>query len=466
MAAGGDWASLPSVVLEHIFSKLSLKDRTSASSTCRKWREYLFLPQFWSVINFNLSYKGRQRSRFLSAKCSKFVKEATIEFNSTRVSQVWDCARLLDLLSRNGQVECICLRPSNSYFDGDKDSMDSFLESLRQAIKRNRKLVHLSLGFSEVVLINSRDVLNLLVKYHAPYLQSLHLTSVKEDSSSYDLPHLGFDNVSVFSNLQALSLDFDFLTPKLMTSLADRRRGCPPLINLCIHVHRVGQRQVTDIMWKKFVAANPHLELTMNLVHSIDGLHALLDILKPSMPLVHFRQYFCGDIRVASLNALGLHYPSTLRSLTIIEAIDLQPINYDTHNAEDPFVMLAWRCSRLECLKLFGVSMDQKNLVAIARLRPELCELSVPSCCVFWSEDEEDYYDSDEALFDLQFKVSESLGCNWQLLPEFCVPPAVFYHDADADNAYMADLLADQSWGLLSQSFQHNPSKLQVHCRD
>lgn len=50
--------------------------------------------------------------------------------------------------------------------------------------------------------------------------------------------------------------------------------------------------------------------------------------------------------------------------------------------------------------------MDQKDLVAIARLRSGLRELMVPSCCVFWSEEDEDYYDEDEALLDLQYKAS------------------------------------------------------------
>ncbi|BFZ02474.1 hypothetical protein BsWGS_05513 [Bradybaena similaris] len=448
MAAGGGWASLPSVVLEHIFSKLSPKDRIRAASTCHRWREFMFLPQFWPVITFNLGYKGRQRSRFLSSKCAKFVREAIIEFNSTRSSQVWDCARLLELLSRNGQLECISLRPSNCYFDEGDDSLDSFIESLHLVVKRNRRLLHLSLGCTEILLHNSQEVLNLLIKYHAPYLQSLHLASVKEDSSSYDIPMIGLDRISAFANLRSLSLDYDFLTPKLMSSLASRQRNSIPLSCLYVHVHRVGQQQPSDIMWKRVVEANPTMEFTLNLVHSPEGLQALLDILRPSMPLTHFRQYFCGDISVASLNIISRHYRSTLRSLTIVEAIDFHPIIYSNYNTEDPFVMLAWRCTRLESLKLIGVSMDQKDLVAIARLRAGLHELVVPSCCVYWSEEDADYCNEDEALLDLQFKVSESLGRQWQLLPKFCVPPAVFYRDADADNAYMPELLEDQVWRM------------------
>ncbi|KAI8777851.1 F-box only protein 33 [Biomphalaria glabrata] len=450
MAAGGDWASLPSVVLEDIFSKLSPKDRIRASSTCHKWREYLFLPQFWPVITFNLSYKGRSRSRFFSSKCAKFVKEVTIEFNSTRCSQVWDCTRLLELLSRNGQLECLSLRPSNCYFDGGDGSLESFLESLRLVVKRNRRLLHLSLGCTEILLNNSQEVLSLLVKYHAPYLQSLHLASVKEDSSSYSMPFFGLDCISAFSNLRSLSLDYDFLSPKVMFTLAHRQHTAPPLQSLSIHVHRVGHQPINEKMWKELVESSPNMELTLSFVHSLDGIQALLDILKPSMPLTHFRQYFCGDISVAALNMMSNHYRSTLRSLTIIEAIEMQPINYNNYDTEDPFVMLAWRCTRLEVLKLIGVSLDQKDLVAIARLRSGLRELMVPSCCVFWSEEDEDYYDEDEALLDLQYKVSESLGRRWQLLPEFSVPPAVFFRNANADNAYMNELLEDQTWRINS----------------
>ncbi|XP_012935703.1 F-box only protein 33 [Aplysia californica] len=446
MAAGGDWASLPSVVLEEIFSMLLPKDRINASSSCRRWREYLFLPQFWTVISFNLNYRGRLRTKFLSSKCAKFAKEATVEFNSTRGSQVWDCSRLLELLSRNRHLECISLRPSNCYFDGGSESLQSFLESLQLLIKRNKRLLHLSLGCTEILLHNSQELFNLLVKYHAPYLQSLHLATVKEDTSSYDVPYIGIDNFAAFANLRALSIDYDFVTPKFLAVLAHRDRGAPPLHSLCLHIHRVNQRQPTDSMWKEVLSANLNMELTLNLVHSVDGLQALLDVLKPSMPLTHYRQYFCGDVNVASLNMMSSLYYSTLSSLTIVEAINHQPINYTVNDTEDPFVMLAWRCTRLQSLKLIGMSLDQKDLVAIARLRSGLQQLTVPSCCVFWNEEDEDYYDEDDALVDLEYKISESLGRPWQPLSEFLIPPAVFYHDADADSAYMPELLKDQEW--------------------
>ena len=123
MAAGGLWAALPSVVLEEIFSMLSPKERILASSVCRRWRDFLFLPKFWSAVTFSLSYRGRPRTRFLSSKCGKFLKEAVIAFNSTRCSQVWDCSRLLELLSTNRHLECISLRPSNCYFDAGNESL-------------------------------------------------------------------------------------------------------------------------------------------------------------------------------------------------------------------------------------------------------------------------------------------------------------------------------------------------------
>ncbi|CAG5124712.1 unnamed protein product, partial [Candidula unifasciata] len=406
MAARGNWASLPSVVLKDIFSYLSPRDRIRASSVCHRWRSFLFLPQFWPVITFDLSsYKSRQRSRFLSCKCAKFLKEATIEFDSTRSSQIWDCTRLLEQLSSNGQLECITLRPSSCYLYNEDNSLESFLESLQIVVKRNRRLLHLSLGCTEIILNNSQEMLHLLVKYHASHIQSLHLSSIKENSNSYDLPLLKVDNISCFTNLRSLSLDYDFITPNLMSSLDSRICTAPPLKYLIIHVHRVNQWQITDNMWRQVTQANPGLELTLNLVHSAEGLQSLLDILRPSMPLAHIRQYFCEDISIASLNFISSHYRNTLRSLTIVEAIDMQPISYDTYDAEDPFVMLAWRCTRLESLKLIGVSLDQKDLVAIARLRSGLHQLVIPSCCVFWSEEDEDYYcDEDEALTDLQLK--------------------------------------------------------------
>lgn len=222
-------------------------------------------------------------------------------------------------------------------------------------VKRNRRLLHLSLGCTEIILNNSQEVLHLLAKYHASHIQSLHLSSVKENSNSYDLPIIKVDDISCFTNLRSLSLDYDFITPNFMFSLNTRISIAPPLQYLIIHVHRVNQWQITDNMWKQVTHANPGLELTLNLVHSTEGLQSLLDILRPSMPLTHMRQYFCEDISVASLTFMSSHYRNTLRSLTIVEAIDLQPISYNTFDAEDPFVMLAWRCTRLESVKLIGM---------------------------------------------------------------------------------------------------------------
>ena len=194
---------------------------------------------------------------------------------------------------------------------------------------------------------------NLLLKYHAPNLQSLHLTSVKENVSTYNVPYV-IDSFSDFPYLRALSIDFDFVTPKFLAALAHKDRKSPPLLSLCLHVHRVNQKPPTDSMWKEVMASNHNLELTLNLVHSSDGLQSLLDVLKPSMPLTCYRQFFCGDVSVASLNVMSSHYYSTLSSITIIEAICDQPINYALNGVEDPFVMLAWRCTRLQSLKLIG----------------------------------------------------------------------------------------------------------------
>lgn len=56
-----------------------------------------------------------------------------------------------------------------------------------------------------------------------------------------------------------------------------------------------------------------------------------------------------------------------------------------------------------------GVSLDQKDLIAIARLRSGLCQLAIPLCCVFWNEEDEEYDSDGEALYDVQYQVGTTV---------------------------------------------------------
>lgn len=204
-------------------------------------------------------------------------------------------------------------------------------------------------------MIYAPGLLPTLARRHSRTLQSLHLANVKEDSESYDIMDLSPTDLAPFCNLQNLSLDFDNVTAELLLSLA--KPGRSPLKKLGIHVHGVepDHPHVDNATWQQVREACPQLEVTLTLVHSYEGVGALLSILQPCMPLVALRQYFCSRVNAAAVFFLGNHMSDEIQSLEILEGMSsTNPVYYESFAPEDPFVMLAWRCTKLKTLRLIG----------------------------------------------------------------------------------------------------------------
>ena len=134
---------------------------------------------------------------------------------------------------------------------------------------------------------------------------------------------------------------------------------------------------------------------------------------------------------------MGKNYGPTLKTIHIVDGfVEAMPMSYENlTQTEDPFVMLAWKCSKLESLKILGTAWSvfnisgkwnvwrslglwakytydiivglsnnilsaitdlgyeflDENLVAIARLRGGgLKHLEVPQICILSLEEEEE----------------------------------------------------------------------------
>lgn len=74
-----------------------------------------------------------------------------------------------------------------------------------------------------------------------------------------------------------------------------------------------------------------------------------------------------------AIDFISQNYNSTFKSLTWIDsAFDNQEAEFFYLTTDqDPLVMMAWRCSKLEEIVLHGYLLDVHNLVGIARLRGE-----------------------------------------------------------------------------------------------
>lgn len=453
MAADPNWAVLPSVSLVEIFSYLSHDGKLKASSVCKRWRSCLFHPNLWQKIDFQLHSSKRIQSKFLADRCGHFVREITIKFCSHNITDVRECGRILEIMKSNRNLQKFCLQPSSCHLEWPENNsvyiFDRYLDSIEGIIRNSRKLRHFSLGCLEELLEHSSTFLSLLTR-HSRSLQCLHLASVKEDSEGYRIVELDPKLFHPFTSLQQLSIDYDHLTNQLLESFTFNNKA--KLEKLIIHVHGVeaDHERITNSSWHDIRSHCPNLQVTLNLIHSFDGVEALLDILQPSLPLAHFRQFFCTHLNTTAMGYFATHYRTTLRSVHIIDGLmDGYPVPYTSAAEEDPFVMLSWRCSLLTDFTLIGYEISDEDVIAISRLRGTgLKTFDIPRCCITTvgeTEEEEMWGYPPQINFQaFSDQVSDSLSWTWHPLDDQELPLAVFDAEADAETAYMDILLEEQ----------------------
>ncbi|KAL8624881.1 hypothetical protein ACOMHN_016177 [Nucella lapillus] len=469
MADGFDWAALPDVPIVRILTHLPLRDKLAASATCKQWRACLFRFEFWSHVSMHFNCWDRKRSTFLAKNCGRFIRAAVVKFNSRNFHEAAQCLDVLEHLSRNRNLETFSLQPSSCHLnllefdyrpltDEDNRSIDRCVYLIKKLVLTARCLRHLSLGCMEVMQGFAPDLLQALTQRHAASLHTLHLASVKEDWV-YNVVDIGPRHLTPFSQLTTLSLDYDNLSDELLLSLSQPRVCQLRTLSLMVHGARGGQEHVSDRAWWSACQTLPRLQVTLIVLHTYAGVAALTSILQPHMPLVRLRQYFCQQVSVAAITFIGNHLSEEFRELEIVEEMEnRQPQPYDVSCAEDPFVMLAWRCHRLHSLRLIGIELAAMDIIAIARLRgPRLQRLDISMSCLMHSLEEEDVdragcswsvplcHLREEERYHFCAQVSKSLGRQWYPLSDRQLPPAVLHSEEDAEKAYMSVLLKDQN---------------------
>ncbi|KAL4227833.1 cellular protein metabolic process [Mactra antiquata] len=446
--AGHSWALMPSVLIVEILSYLSLKDMLNASSVCKTWRSYLFQAKLWTRMTFFLRRNRRQKNKFLADVCGRFIRECAINFDPHDGDELRECFHLLHVLSENRNIQVLQLHPRSCHTEWtDFVTSDRFACKIESIIQSSRKFKHLSLGCSEELLAHCEKWMDILSRLHYNSLESLHLATVKEDSENYGIVDLDVNKFQAFTCLKHISIDYDHLNNRFLQIFSD---SCSkPIETLNIHIHGVGpdHEKVTNASWRLFSSHNKNVEVTINLIHSYTGVSNLLDILKPSIPLTHFRQFFCSNINVAALGLMSSYYSQTLTSVHIVDGMeDGLPVMYEVTANEDPFVMMAWRCMKLTHFTFIGYHIAEEDVIAIARLRGKLLkQLHIPTTCISWTDfDGIEHMGNNGNEFDTM--ISDSVGYRWKPLRDHQLPDAVFDDWADAEQAYNEILLHDQRY--------------------
>ncbi|GLV43555.1 uncharacterized protein CBL_04097 [Carabus blaptoides fortunei] len=439
------WAYLPSVLLQDIFKLLNPADRLRASSVCRTWRQALYHPSFWQDMCFNITRYDLQRHNYFSVACGHLVRNAIVKYNSLSDVCVYEVASLLQRMTKNLNIRSLMFEPSHCHmFLPPRNKM--FLERcmIGPLIQIASHLERLSLGCCEDLCQYVPQILQSEL-FNPQNIKVLGLASMKDDPGSYLILDCDPIIFEPFTNIQILSVDYDYVSDKFLESL----NGASQLTRLIIHLHGFWEEHpgTTNEAWEQFVANHPQCQLRLTLIHAYEAVQNMHDqILHPSMPLTHLKVFFCEDLNLTVFNLISSWYARSFRSIMWVDSQSqetswslIKIMGENDANHPDPLVMAAWLCPKLEEIVLLGYKYFEEDLVGIARL----CENKLRRLEV---ADEEVIYSHEvyRGLTDSKEEISKVLGRPWaplqntELHPVICNPTA-----GDSDEYLLPIVLAD-----------------------
>ncbi|XP_033158388.1 F-box only protein 33 [Drosophila mauritiana] len=441
-----EWHTIPSVALSHIFDYLNPQDRRSAAGVCFSWRHAFFQKRYFRNFRFQLDVGCDDQLAFFHRSMANLARELIVVFDFQNAFHIQKMRHLLYKVARCDNIQKLRFQTHNVGLVaiGNMQSEhllaieQCFVEPLTLILSRKRQPCQLlDLGAIEALSYYGHDFLNAMGKPQE--LLQLTLASIKYDPSHYPILSLDSTLLQKCAALQVLSLDYDTLSDELLHTIQ-----VLPLRKLLIAVHGLDSKEYPDVSetaWSNFSDHFSSIELVLTLVYAYEAI-ALLQhrVLRRNMPITHVRLLFCEKMNAEALDWMSLHYKETLRSIHYVDA----PYKYSnrmnqTRHAslrQDPFVMMAWRCKRLEEIVVHGYLMDPHNLVGIARLLGrQLKRLEVSM--IDWS--------GAPLLKPYDEEISTILGQQWQPISLDKMPPSLYYDNKLRDQFVYEMLRQDLS---------------------
>ncbi|XP_035913632.1 F-box only protein 33 [Anopheles stephensi] len=430
-----NWGQLPAVAITNVFQHLNHLDRLNASTVCWHWRSVIFQPRFFKRIQFDVAREQNKKNGFFLQKLAHIVSEVKITFDSCNLYDVELTTEILYKLSKSARLLDLSILPKYAtlatpgrFYSEEEWNyiLKLFVQPLIALLSRkNPPLRALDLGCSEILALHASDFLTCTAK--PQYLEKLAFATVKQDPGHYPLGLIEPPLLEKCTSLRVLTIDYDSLCDELLQTL----QSLPVLRQLIVHVHGIDEEHfgLSEDAWANFRSKNPDVELHLTLVCAYEAVETLhTHILRPSMPLTHLKVLFCEKINCEALEYLSRHYKDTLRSLIWVDSMRIEEyrniMELVMRTEQDPLVMMAWRCKKLQELIVHGYVLDPHNLVGVARLRGRELQvlevsgihLSIPSVMVTPFVEE----------------ISAQLGKKWCPLDAKTLPPALrFYPVSD-----------------------------------
>uniref|UniRef100_A0A336LJA2 CSON011768 protein n=1 Tax=Culicoides sonorensis TaxID=179676 RepID=A0A336LJA2_CULSO len=287
------WNELPDLLLEEIFSYLTVQERYYASLVCSRWRDIFYLPGVWKNFIVKDKTLTRQKYNYYSGwqnvldhlktqqclcRVGKYIKGLTLRpeycFNNLFqfMSLLSWCIEQNDHIQETQDYAGIGLKiktfdyifPCNMAYSDDPESIKLFgtggsmLVSLKRLMSNIRCLKVLKLTDLMLERYEAKHLLDEVLETNAMNLKILHLINVTNT-------HCPIMHVGVFLNLQTLVITPQNIDDDILQLIADGN-----LRHLCLYQNRYspagdGISACSAKAWESVKKGNPNLKVHLSI---------------------------------------------------------------------------------------------------------------------------------------------------------------------------------------------------------
>lgn len=448
-----DFSYLPEVVWADIFTYLSLKERSQVARTCHRLNDMFNHPAGWQTVNMSLLQELREPGTPTTAqyfemaeRFGSFIRDLTISVIGQANIIGEPCLRILEQLASNCRPNRLTLCIGEGVTAKRKPNYEH-LFPLNTLISESDRLHYLNLVCWPFHQSNATEGFNvlefLLSSCKCRNLQHLKLFATTPISFrcsnwiplNHQLPTASQTAVviSVFSNLQTLSLN-SFMFDKSVLEVLSKKERSSHLRQLDILVlyHRGRFPDITSACWKSFIESNPAVVVSVTLANTIP-LHEATSFLKSEVPLVSLTIF-----KYARYNAELLYHLGSVHNRLLRQFVDYDPERIRELEVKE----LVMQCQSMDTLVYHG-GLHKSSILDLVSLPGRQWKRFEVSLTVFEADFGDEvlvqapngefmiashlpgsrFYHTDESenqrqmnIDELSAEVSEKLGIKWRPL--------------------------------------------------
>ncbi|XP_044289845.1 F-box/LRR-repeat protein 8-like [Varanus komodoensis] len=311
----GVWNYIPTEILSHIFSFLSVRDRQVVSLVCRAWAEAASAGAVWNFTEISCDFDDKDNHNamllnlqpFLSyIKYLKIIFDHTLEFNRGFVTTV------LDMVAwKNSKLQALSIvcHGKSPFFCSGQDILQSILGLCQCSNKIDLRYIDLQqMPFtldSRIITMIARSCPNLhtlLINNHAPGIIILRAETIVEV-------------LRVCPKLSTLGIYYASLSKDMFQELGKPSRE--PFKSLRLFYEGL-DNDIPEELWVRLSERHPQLRVELEFAPTVST-RKMPHILQPSIPISTLR--FNTFTHTADLVRLVTsHYHRTLEKLVLYTA--------------------------------------------------------------------------------------------------------------------------------------------------